>query len=94
MNTETDTPRTDAMIKSDCLDGIDGYMSEYAYDRMAELCLKLERELNAVTEQRDRLAEALLKIAEGSSCCACRGSVELVSIADKALAAVEGGSHE
>jgi alkylated DNA nucleotide flippase Atl1 len=35
--------------------------------------------------QRDRLAEALKLVAEGSLCCACRGSAELVSIADEAL---------
>jgi hypothetical protein len=83
------TPRTDAMIKSDCLDGIYGYMSEYAYDRMAELCLKLERELNAVTEQRDRLAEALNDLWHHYSL-----TEAAYNLIEKALAAVEGGSHE
>jgi len=38
-----------------------------------------------VGEQRDRLAKALKLVAEGSLCCACRGSAELVSIAEAAL---------
>jgi len=50
-----------------------------------EECLKLR-------EQRDALAEALQRIAEGSSCCACRGSAELVTIAREALAAAKGGT--
>jgi hypothetical protein len=41
--------------------------------------------MQEVTAQRDRLAEALKHVAEGSSCCACRGSAELVSIAEAAL---------
>jgi hypothetical protein len=55
---------------------------------------KLRDERNDAIEQRDRLAEALQRIAEGSSCCACRGSAELAAIALQALAAVKGGSHE
>jgi len=53
---------------------------------------KLERGLAEAREQRDMLAEALEKIAEGSSCCACRGSAELAAIALEALAAVKGGT--
>ena len=34
---------------------------------------QLERELTAVTEQRDRLAEALRIIADGTSCRECGG---------------------
>jgi hypothetical protein len=43
-----------------------------------------ERMIDA-ERQRDRLAEALKLVAEGSLCCACRGSAELVSIAEAAL---------
>jgi hypothetical protein len=46
---------------------------------------KAQEELTTVTAQRDRLAEALQEIAEGSSCCACRGAPELASIAGEAL---------
>jgi hypothetical protein len=46
---------------------------------------KAQEELTTVTAQRDRLAVALQEIAEGSSCCACRGAPELASIAGEAL---------
>ena len=48
---------------------------------------KLTRELAAVTEQRDRLAEALREIAEGSPW----GRRNAIWLAEQALAAVEGG---
>jgi hypothetical protein len=52
---------------------------------------KLERELAAVTEQRDRLAEALREIANEDY----RGPRPWsANIAHKALAALKGGSHE
>jgi hypothetical protein len=44
-----------------------------------------QEQLAAVTAQRDMLAVALQEIAEGSSCCACRGAPELASIAGEAL---------
>jgi hypothetical protein len=49
-----------------------------------------EQQLKSVTEQRDRLAEALREIAEGSPW----GRRNLIWIAEHALAAVKGGSHE
>jgi hypothetical protein len=48
--------------------------------------LVIERMVYEARDQRDRLAEALKLVAEGSLCCACRGSAELVSIAEVALA--------
>ena len=51
---------------------------------------KLERELASVTEQRDRLAEALREIAEGSPW----GRRNAIWIAEQALADVKGGSDE
>jgi hypothetical protein len=51
---------------------------------------KLERELAAVTEQRDRLVEALREIAEGSPW----GRRNAIWIAEQALDAVKGGSDE
>jgi hypothetical protein len=59
---------------------------------LCDLLNKMERELAEARQQRDRLAEALQRIAEGSSCCACRGSAELAAIALQALAAVKGGT--
>jgi len=47
---------------------------------------ELAQKFEITLEQRDRLAEALKLVAEGSLCCACRGGAELVSIADEALA--------
>ncbi len=75
----TPTPRTDA-----CL----------TFDSIA-LCETLERELAAVTEQRDRLAEALRVIntydpKNGQ----CDDGYTPVFHARKALAAVKGGSDE
>ncbi len=58
-------------------------------DQLDQTILRLgetqERMIDA-ERQRDRLAEALKLVAEGSLCCACRGSAELVSIAEVALA--------
>ena len=44
-----DTPETDAFF----------WRKDIDWDKEVEFCRKLERELTAVTEQRDRLAEAL-----------------------------------
>ncbi len=49
--------------------------------------------LQEVTEQRDRLAEALRCIAKGSHCLQCYGG-DGIWIAEQALAAVKGGSDE
>ena len=54
---------------------------------------RLEAELAAVTEQRDRLAEALRNITEGSACSECGGG-NAVWLAAEALASVKGGSDE
>jgi hypothetical protein len=52
----SDTPRTSSKWEELCCSGQSWYtIAEY----MKEDCQDLERELNAVTEQRDRLAEAL-----------------------------------
>jgi hypothetical protein len=110
MNTTTPTPRTDAIqelsynVEHDeevalaftacrtlereltaVTEQRDGLRSgiDYASDQ-----------LTRVTEQRDRLAVALKHVAEGSSCCACRGSAELVSIAEAALQSLTPKDHE
>ena len=56
----SNTPETDALIKTDAHHGIDGYMSETAYDRMSDLCLKMEWERN---EARNA-AEVFREMAE------------------------------
>lgn len=85
----SDTPRTDKEIVGESL-------------VFASFARKLERELAAVIEQRDRLAEALQSIA------ALYESKEMTATVDQrigdaydmrcmaraALAAVKGGSHE
>ena len=50
-------------------------------------------EATELRKQRDRLAEALRSIAKGSHCMQCYGG-DGVWIAQQALAAVKGGSHE
>jgi hypothetical protein len=90
MNTETDTPRTDEWLaeekRNPRLSGLGNWL---------DYCKLLERELNAVTEQRDRLAEALRDImtfdfSDGQ----CDSGYSPIYVAIKALAAVEGGSDE
>jgi hypothetical protein len=49
-----------------------------------------EQQLNDVRAERDRLAEALREIAEGSPW----GRRNAIWIAEQALAAVKGGSHD
>jgi hypothetical protein len=51
------------------------------------------REVYELREQRDRLAEALREIAEGSPCLECGGGYAMW-LAEKALSAVKGGSDE
>jgi len=75
-----DTQRTEELRED-----LAGIPSEAQIWKLFKKLEDMERELNAVTEQRDRLAEALQHVAEGSSCCACRGSAELVSIAEAAI---------
>ena len=84
---QTDTPKTYAEIN---------WASEYDPDCevvSAELSSKLEKELAAVTEQRDRLAEALrvIIIEEESR---DREHAFNATVAREALAAVEGGADE
>ena len=62
MNTPTPTPRTDAFYKS--------WQESWSSAPITlDLCRELERELTAVTEQRDRLAEALRKFVGDALFC-------------------------
>jgi len=87
MNEQTDTPRTDEAWAA----------WPYAGSGMSvHVGRQLERELAAVTEQRDRLAEALREIQRGGLV-AVNAFDELDridEIVDEALAAVKGGSDE
>jgi hypothetical protein len=67
--TMNDTPRTDDSETRVRKNGFSSLI-EYCY---ANDMAKLERELTAVTEQRDRLAEALRDIVNGTSCQECGG---------------------
>jgi hypothetical protein len=68
MNTETDTPRTDEWLaeekRNPRLSGLGNWL---------DYCKLLERELNAVTEQRDRLTKSIepLKYWRDISECDC-----------------------
>jgi hypothetical protein len=53
-----DTPRT-----NDIIEQIKGFRTSSAIYSLEQFSRLLERELTAVTEQRDRLAEALVRIA-------------------------------
>jgi uncharacterized protein YukE len=55
---------------------------------------KLERELDSVTEQRDRLAQALRDLCETLLVKEPRDITDLLNKAGDALAAVKGGSNE
>jgi hypothetical protein len=59
-NMNTDTPETDAMVYADQhhLED-DNFFSASVYWRICDLARRIERELTAVTEQRDRLAEVI-----------------------------------
>ena len=52
--------------------GVGDYKADYFLGELTETG-KLRSELKAVTEQRDRLAEALRIIADGTSCRECGG---------------------
>lgn len=98
MNTETQTPRTDKNEEWSELHGKDVVGSDFAR--------QLETELAAVTEQRDRLAEALQKLNEYDLGDIPVGVVRRCEEALQSLnpdhtvkandmtAAVKGGSHE
>jgi hypothetical protein len=60
-----DTPTTDARWETLCCSGQSWYQIA---EEMKLDCRQRERELTAVTEQRDRLAEALIKCREDSVC--------------------------
>jgi len=86
----SDTPRTDAMIAADQhhLED-DNFFPSTVYWRMCDIARELERELALVTEQRDRLAEAIKRHKEAlHPCTSEKADTELW----KALAAVEGGA--
>jgi hypothetical protein len=85
MNTDTPTPRTNKAF-------LDGY-TFCKEDMMPAVAFasQLERKLTAVTEQRDRLAEALERILPFVD--PIIGNVRYTQ-AQQALAAVEGGSNE
>jgi uncharacterized coiled-coil DUF342 family protein len=54
----------------------------------------LEKQLSTITEQRDRLAEALRELCETLLADKPRDITELLNKAGDALAAVKGGSDE
>ena len=86
MNTKTDTPRTDEAWAAWPYAG-PGISVHFGRE--------LERELKAVTEQRDRLAEALRSLIEFPMImveCIDGGS-EHLSECEKAIAAVKGGDQ-
>jgi len=61
---KTDTPRTDQEIQRCTIVHFITESDDDGYGVKANFARKLERELTAVTEQRDRLAEALEQIIE------------------------------
>ena len=86
MNTETDTPRTDEWLaeekRNPRLSGLGNWL---------DYCKLLERELNAVTEQRDRLAEAI--ITHRAKAFPLNGEDYDLELWET-ITAVEGRSHE
>jgi hypothetical protein len=85
IDTLNDTPTTDARWETLCCSGQSWYQIA---EEMKLDCRQRERELTAVTEQRDRLAAALERILEYQGRFA---EEDPESIAAEALAAVEGG---
>ena len=98
----TDTPDTDA---NQIFLGLNPDEGDYFVP--AEIARQLEQQRNEAVnnyetavlrehrmqEQRDRLAEALREIAEGSPCLECGGG-NAVWLAAEALASVKGGNNE
>ena len=76
----TDTPRTDdkeSRIQCDLSSmKLDGWNA--AYHEMKEHAQELERELTAVTEQRDRLADALRKFVGDALFCSYADTAKTV----------------
>ena len=89
----TPTPRTDEFSKTAYDTDIDDYV---AYNKAVAFAQNLETELTAVTEQRDRLAEALRKIQKvGLVAVDAFDELDRIDeIVDEALAAVKGGADE
>jgi MoxR-like ATPase len=88
MNTDTPTPRTDEF------EALRDAMSTRAsadYVAALQLCDELERELTAVTEQRDRLAEALRELLTTGDNGYGTPTDKAWEMAEQAIAAVEGG---
>ena len=63
---DTPTPRTDELGHK-CAET--AYNPQGDCDLLWPFTRQLERELTAVTEQRDRLAEALRGVLHGTGCC-------------------------
>jgi hypothetical protein len=89
----TPTPRTDEFSKTAYDTDIDDYV---AYNKAVAFAQNLETELTAVTEQRDRLAEAMRKIQKvGLVAVDAFDELDRIDeIVDEALAAVKGGADE
>jgi hypothetical protein len=87
--------KAEAEALCELLNKLEGEVDEaWKYNKIAtEAALKLEDQRNEAREQRDRLAEALREIAQGSSCLECGGG-NAVWLAEQALAAVKGGNNE
>ena len=99
MNDTTNAAKRPSGLRA-CADGLDANPDKdfaqkcmrHAADRME----KLETELTAVTEQRDRLAEAMRKIQKvGLVAVDAFDELDRIDeIVDEALAAVKGGADE
>jgi hypothetical protein len=79
---KSETPRTDAIHSEKDKEFRDN-LTQYRF--MHDHAETLEKELTAVTEQRDRLAEALKSVASGAVY-----EARCIEIAREALAAVKG----
>jgi len=82
-----DTPTTDARWETLCCSGQSWYQIA---EEMKLDCRQRERELTAVTEQRDSLAEALDRLERTAGLAALQDDPARVQ-ARQALAAVKGG---
>ena len=81
----SDTPRTDAAMRM-------AFSGEYMVP--IEDAQKLERELAAVTKQRNTLAEALKSLCRAIISEEPCDITDLLKQSGAALAATKGGSHE
>jgi len=78
----SDTPITNARWETFCCSGQSWYQIA---EEMKLDCRQLERELNAVTEQRDRLAEALKELRNNESMSLGGAAYEIVEQAIQSL---------